>query len=242
MQDEVSANLISNFMEDSVIKIWTDGASRSNPGPASWAVFSPTHHFSYVGMNERSTNNRMEMKAIINALLGAMSLYPDGCDIIEIYSDSSYSINTFRHWMWNWVRSGTVPDHKNPDLVEQYRLLHNLLKNDEWTIRLIHVKGHANDDNNIKADRMCNQILDHEIKEYRPTINAATLAFWISKIRHVNKVWYKPTSNHILIESISDFERGTLVTANILAELYSGFKVFRVSQNLKPADDGFIEL
>ena len=233
-------------MENSKIQIWTDGASRGNPGPASWACHCPDlQEFQFVGGYINSTNNRMEMTAIIEALKGVMALekYPDGCDTIEINSDSSYSVNTFRQWIWAWVKSGVIDEKKNPDLLNKYLLLHSLIKSDEWVIKFNHVNGHASDENNNKADEMCNAYLDGNLTAKSAKISISRLAFWMSKIDKVAHSWYHPDHHLIVLETEDNgiWDRQIMVNANHLTELFLEFNVCILnSTDCHPISNGFI--
>jgi len=117
--------------------LYTDGACLGNPGPGGWGavVFDEGEKKLLHGAENNTTNNRMEITAVIEAL----KILPIGIDV-KIYSDSTYVINTMTK---NWKRK------KNQDL---WTLLDSeaALRNIEWEW----VKGHSGDEFNEEADRL----------------------------------------------------------------------------------------
>src|SRR5574344_1608063 len=121
------------------VRIYTDGACRKNPGPGGWAaiLLFGEHKKEIFGNESNTTNNRMELTAVIQAL----STLKEKCDVID-YSDSQYVINAFvldwiNKWRINCWRIGTK-ELKNDDL---WKTLYDLSRKHEieWTW----VKGHA---------------------------------------------------------------------------------------------------
>src|SRR6187455_2704858 len=101
--------------------IYTDGASRGNPGPGGYGailMWGKTHKEISAGYR-RTTNNRMELMAVIAAL----QMLTRGSLNITVYSDSSYVVNAIeKGWLKNWIRIG-FKDKKNPDLWQLYASL-----------------------------------------------------------------------------------------------------------------------
>ncbi|MEI8280326.1 MAG: ribonuclease HI [Bacteroidota bacterium] len=133
--------------------IYTDGAARGNPGPGGYGVVLQWG----AKMKELSqgyrhtTNNRMELMAVIAALL---SLTKDNLDIV-IYSDSSYVINSVeKGWVFGWVKKG-FKDKKNADL---WRLFLTLYKKNR--IKFVWVKGHADNPMNNRCDELATAAAD----------------------------------------------------------------------------------
>lgn len=87
------------------VKIYTDGACKGNPGPGGWAaviIFEGKEEQRLCGGAADTTNNRMELMAVINAL-NALK----GPHIVELYSDSQYIVNAFtKNWLRSWKRNG----------------------------------------------------------------------------------------------------------------------------------------
>lgn len=130
-----------------MIKIYTDGSSRGNPGPGGYGVV-----LLYQDLRKElaegfrlTTNNRMELLAVIR---GLEALKVAGLPI-TIYSDSKYVVDAIQKgWIWGWQKKG-FKDKKNPDLWKKYIPLHLRYKP-----RFHWVKGH---DGNIENER-CDQL------------------------------------------------------------------------------------
>ena len=92
--------------------IYTDGACSGNPGPGGWAwAVSPTGKPSGFGSEPDTTNQRMELLAVINAL----RTYADSAEAIEIVSDSTYVVHCFRDkWWMGWQRRGWKNSQRQP--------------------------------------------------------------------------------------------------------------------------------
>lgn len=143
-----------------MIEIYTDGACRSNnrPGkqPGSWAVIVLKNNEtkeSFGGYEKLTTNNQMELMAILHALQ-----YVDHNNIddeVTIYSDSMYCINSVNLWMDGWSKRNWK-NVKNIELLKPIFLLRNKLKN----IKYCHVRGHTGNRGNELVDQLCNSILD----------------------------------------------------------------------------------
>ena len=133
------------------VTIYTDGACKGNPGPGGWAAVLKLGDVEkeISGGEPNTTNNRMELTAVISALQALK--YP--C-IVELYSDSKYVIDALsKGWARNWKRKGWMRNAKekalNPDLWE------TLL--DLVDIHEVHyhwVKGHATNKYNNRCDEL----------------------------------------------------------------------------------------
>ncbi len=146
---------------DKVI-IYTDGACSGNPGDGGWAaiLICKGQEKTISGSEKNTTNNRMELRAPIEAL----ALLKRECEI-EIYSDSAYLINAFNNgWIYNWYKNGwktaDKKDVKNKELWEQ---IYSFSK--KHKINWIKVKGHSDNEYNNR----CDQIAVNEIKKIRNT-------------------------------------------------------------------------
>ena len=128
------------------VKIYTDGACSGNPGPGGYGavlIYGKFYKKIYGGEPE-TTNNRMELKGPIEAL----KMLKEPCRV-ELYSDSSYVVNTFT---LGWVESWQKKDFKgkaNVDLVKELLELTGI-----HTIQWIKVKGHADNEFNNECDRL----------------------------------------------------------------------------------------
>ncbi|MFT4855528.1 MAG: ribonuclease HI [Algoriphagus sp.] len=130
-----------------MITIYTDGAAKGNPGPGGYgAVLKFGGHRKELAEGFRlTTNNRMELLAVIRALQELKSTeFP-----VQIYSDSKYVVDSVeKGWLWAWQKKG-FKDKKNPDLWLCYIPLH--LK---YKPKFIWVKGHAGNIENERCDQL----------------------------------------------------------------------------------------
>lgn len=133
--------------------IYTDGSARGNPGPGGYGailIWGNTRKELSQGYRH-TTNNRMELMAVIAAL---QSLKRTGLDIV-IYSDSSYVVNAIeKKWLDSWVRIN-FKDKKNVDLWKQYLQLAR-----QHRIRFVWVRGHANNAGNNRCDELATAAAD----------------------------------------------------------------------------------
>lgn len=139
-------------MSDKVL-IYTDGSSRGNPGPGGYGALlmwrSKTKELAQG--YRRTTNNRMELMAVIAAL---KALTKTGLDIV-VHSDSSYVVNTVeKRWLQTWLRNN-FKGKKNADL---WRLYHQLSL--AHNIKFVWVKGHADNPYNNRCDELATAAAD----------------------------------------------------------------------------------
>ena len=130
-----------------MITIYTDGAAKGNPGPGGYgAVLKYNKHRKELSEGFRlTTNNRMELLAVIRAL---QELKLTGIPV-TIYSDSKYVVDAVeKGWLWGWQKKG-FKDKKNPDLWLRYIPLH--LK---YKPKFVWVKGHAGNIENERCDQL----------------------------------------------------------------------------------------
>lgn len=128
-----------------MIEIFTDGASSGNPGPGGYGVIlrAGNHYKELSGGYRKTTNNRMELLAVIKAL---EALNKPNQDVI-IYSDSKYVIDAIeKKWVFGWVKTG-FKDKKNKDLWMRFLELNKLHK-----IRFAWVRGHNGHPENERCD------------------------------------------------------------------------------------------
>ena len=133
------------------VTVYTDGACSGNPGPGGWGAILRygAHEKEISGGAASTTNNRMELTAVIEAL----RLLREPC-LVELWSDSKYVIDALeKGWARSWQRRGWVKGDKkpalNPDLWEELLTL-----TDRHTVRCHWVKGHADDPYNERCDRL----------------------------------------------------------------------------------------
>lgn len=133
------------------VTIYTDGACSGNPGPGGFAAIlvAGPHRKEIVKGFRRTTNNRMELLAVIEGLKSLKSRSK-----VTIWSDSKYVVDAVeKGWARSWRRNGWRKGDKkpalNPDLWEQ---LLNLL--DQHQVRFEWVRGHDGHDENERADQL----------------------------------------------------------------------------------------
>ncbi len=135
------------------VEMWTDGACKGNPGPGGWGAWMRWngHEREVFGGEPLTTNNRMELTAVIEGLR-ALSR---PC-VITLHVDSTYVMNGITQWLAGWKRNGwktsTKQPVKNADL---WRALDAELARHE--VAWVWVKGHAGDVGNERADRLANR-------------------------------------------------------------------------------------
>ena len=144
-------------MADKVL-IFTDGSSRGNPGPGGFGVimkFGSKEKVVARGFR-RTTNNRMELWAVIHALeLLTTNKYP-----VHVYSDSKYVIDAIdKKWVWNWQKKG-FKGKKNQDL-----WLKDLELHATFNLHFHWVKGHAGHPENERCDVLAVQAATSEMLE-----------------------------------------------------------------------------
>ena len=138
------------------VSIYTDGACKGNPGPGGWGVLLQYdgREKALCGGEADTTNNRMELTAVIRAL----ETLKRPCEI-DLYTDSQYVQKGISEWIASWKRRGWKTAGKKPvknsDLwLELDRLAAT------HTIRWHWVRGHAGHAENERADRLANQGID----------------------------------------------------------------------------------
>jgi ribonuclease HI len=135
------------------VEIWTDGACKGNPGPGGWGALLRygSHERELFGGTPDTTNNRMELQAVIEALASLK----ERCHVI-VHTDSQYVKNGIQEWMRNWIRRGwRTSDNKPVKNVELWqRLAAEVARHDvHWRW----VRGHAGNPGNERADELANR-------------------------------------------------------------------------------------
>ena len=133
------------------VMLYTDGACSGNPGPGGWGAI-----LEYGGVEKelsggerQTTNNRMELTAVIRGL----EALKEPCNV-ELYSDSKYVVDALeKGWAWSWRKKGWIKSDKkpalNPDLWEQLLMLTMKHK-----VTCHWVKGHAENEKNNRCDAL----------------------------------------------------------------------------------------
>ena len=129
------------------ITIYTDGASRGNPGPGGYGVVlmaGPYRREIAEGFR-KTTNNRMELLAVI---VGLEALKRPGMNV-TIYSDSKYVVDSVeKGWIWGWIKKG-FSGKKNPDLWMRFINIYR-----QHTVKFVWIKGHNDTPENERCDRL----------------------------------------------------------------------------------------
>lgn len=141
-----------------MLEIYVDGSCKGNGSSSNDGGFGVVvtennkiiHTYSQKEQN--TTNNRMELKAILYAIHNYGSKDVDNIPIV--YSDSAYSINTLTNWMFNWANNNwTKSDNKTPENLELIQEYYDLFLAG-YRINLQKVKGHAGIKFNELADKL----------------------------------------------------------------------------------------
>lgn len=147
----------------STVKLFTDGACCGNPGPGGWAVVCNIGNRCRVlsGSNPYTTNNRMELLAVIKALEKINNSHKHNVRY-EIHSDSNYVVNTIQlKWIYNWRmkqwKTTKGEPVKNADLWERCYNLLTSIRNKQKEVQFVKVKGHAGNPLNEYADKVARE-------------------------------------------------------------------------------------
>jgi ribonuclease HI len=130
-----------------MIDIYTDGAASGNPGPGGYGVIlrSGSHYKELSGGFRLTTNNRMELLAVIEGLNAIKK--PGGQ--VTIYSDSKYVVDSVeKKWVFGWVKKG-FKDKKNKDLWMRFLAAYKL-----HDVKFIWIKGHNSHPENERCDEL----------------------------------------------------------------------------------------
>lgn len=150
------------------VLVFTDGACSGNPGPGGWATILKHPRTGKIrklsGGHPNTTNNRMELTAVIE---GLRALKADKPWRVHLVSDSEYVINGLTHWMKAWVannwrrgpKAGSPPV-KNADLWKTLRAL-----TEQHEMSYEHVRGHTGHPENEECDRLAAAAIEAVLRD-----------------------------------------------------------------------------
>jgi ribonuclease HI len=139
-----------------MVRIHTDGACRGNPGPGGWGAVleQGAHRKTLHGGEQLTTNNRMELTAVIKAL----EALKRPCDV-QLYSDSRYVLQGITEWLPNWKKNGWRTSARKPVMnSDLWQALDSAAARHQ--IKWHWVKGHSGDAGNEAADLLANRGID----------------------------------------------------------------------------------
>ena len=137
-------------MSSNKLEIYTDGACLGNPGPGGWAALIIDNNQERIlsGNNEMTTNNRMELLAVIKAL-ESINHHLE----ITIYTDSKYVINGITSWIKKWKTNDWKNSSKTPvKNIDLWKILD--VNSQKQNIKWVWVKGHSGNNYNDKVDKI----------------------------------------------------------------------------------------
>lgn len=131
--------------------LYTDGACSGNPGPGGYGAILIYNNIEkeVSGGEPNTTNNKMEMMAVIKGL----EMLKEPCEV-EVYSDSAYVVNSIeKGWIYSWKKNGwRKADKKEVKNIDLWERLLKLMETHKVTF--LKVKGHADDELNNRCDRL----------------------------------------------------------------------------------------
>ena len=162
--NQMRQSINSKSKEKFIVEIYTDGACKGNPGPGGWGavIFFPNKIQEISGFHKETTNNRMELLSIIEAVKLVKKC---GFRLIKVYSDSAYVVNAInKGWVNKWILNGWITSSLKPvanqELWKKYLYLTKNI-----TIKLYKVKGHSTNEWNNRADRLAVEAIEKEIRK-----------------------------------------------------------------------------
>ncbi len=150
---DMDNNEVSALQKVNRVTIYTDGACKGNPGPGGWGAWLTYrgHEKELYGGEKETTNNRMELTAVIQAL----NTLKRSCQI-DLHTDSQYVKNGITQWLNNWKKNNWKTANKKPvKNAELWQALDEAVQRHQITWHW--VKGHAGNEGNERADMLANR-------------------------------------------------------------------------------------
>ncbi len=148
---ETNVSNLSKNKADNIVSIYTDGACSGNPGAGGWGaiLFHGNHKKEISGFEPNTTNNKMEITAVIRAL----EMLKAPCTV-ELYSDSAYVVNAITlGWLENWKKNNWLGSDKKPvKNIEYWKRLDGLMN--VHSVNFNKVKGHSDNEFNNRCDEL----------------------------------------------------------------------------------------
>ena len=144
-----------------LVEIYTDGACSFNPGPGGWgAILMYNGKLKAIsGGEEHTTNNKMEMQAVISALESLR----EPCEV-KVYSDSAYVVNAFlQNWIGKWQANNWKRGREAVKNVELWKQLVELTN--KHTVEFVKVKGHSDNKFNNECDALARSEVERILGE-----------------------------------------------------------------------------
>ena len=147
---------------------YTDGSANPNPGPGGFGIVVLDDNEKLITYHseqyDHTTNNRMELSAILWAFLKYGKTVAVDKNPLKIYSDSAYCVNTLTNWMFSWEKRGWLKsDNQIPENLDLIIPFFKHLQNGNQ-IEIYKIKGHANNKWNEMADQLATGKL--KVKEH----------------------------------------------------------------------------
>ena len=144
------------------VTLYTDGSCSGNPGPGGWASLlrfgsgAQLQEKALCGAETHTTNNRMEMMAVIQGLRALREPAR-----VLVHADSAYVVNAFKeNWIGGWKRRGWMTAAKKP-VKNKDLWLEMLAEVERHAVEWVKVKGHADDELNNRVDRLAVEAMRH---------------------------------------------------------------------------------
>jgi ribonuclease HI len=145
-------------MAEGEIEIYADGACKGNPGPGGWGVLlrAGGREKEMFGGEAQTTNNRMELTAVIEGLRALKER-----STVRVYTDSQYVQKGISEWIHSWKRRGWMTSDKKPvKNVDLWKTLDEVARSHQVSWHW--VKGHAGHPENERADALANKGITQE--------------------------------------------------------------------------------